>query len=429
MENNKIQHQQWKILTLMFLAYGGSMLCRNAIGALSPAMAEDPDIMLTTSQLGEILAWGAVGSVVGKVFSGIVADIIGGRLALFICLAMVALSTVAFALPSTVFFFSLIHFVMRFSQTIGWPAVGLLINQWFPKQHHGKSWGIISSSSRIHTAISAVLLGVLVAAFSWRSAFVIVGVFYFLISFILLSLIATSPKKVGLNDLSEARAHTSLSETLKGIYHWLNVLKKDRCFVYVLLMMVMLFVLYDFIGYAPLFLNQAIGLSAADAAAASSVFPFGALTSVLIFGFLYDRLNLDQLRILLVASLLLSALSVGMLWSLSSFDVAAETIEILSLMLIFMFGFTMAPAWYLPVNVYITSLGGLHIGFTLTLVDMFGYISSAVFNVVAGRLAENSWGNYLLFVMIFSMFSTFFLAMFFREMKKRSLETGASAAA
>ena len=48
-------------------------------------MSEDPEIMLTTSQLGEILAWGAVGSIVGKFFSGIVADLIGGRVAIFLC--------------------------------------------------------------------------------------------------------------------------------------------------------------------------------------------------------------------------------------------------------------------------------------------------------------------------------------------------------
>ena len=76
-ESNKIKNQQWNVLALIFLAYGGTMLCRTAIGALSPAMSEDPEIMLTTSQLGEILAWGAVGSIVGKIFSGVVADLIG----------------------------------------------------------------------------------------------------------------------------------------------------------------------------------------------------------------------------------------------------------------------------------------------------------------------------------------------------------------
>ena len=106
-EGDKINHQQWKILALMFLAYGGTMLCRNTIGALSPAMSEDPDIMLTTSQLGEILAWGAVGSIVGKMFSGIIADFIGGRLALFACVSTVALTTMTFSLPSSIFFFSL----------------------------------------------------------------------------------------------------------------------------------------------------------------------------------------------------------------------------------------------------------------------------------------------------------------------------------
>ena len=131
-EATEIKSQQWKVLALMFLAYGGSMLCRNTIGALSPAMSEDPEIMLTTSQLGEILAWGAVGSIFGKFFSGIVADLIGGRVAIFLCVFAVAASTITFSLPSSLFFFSLIHFVLRVSQTIGWPSVGLIMELQIP---------------------------------------------------------------------------------------------------------------------------------------------------------------------------------------------------------------------------------------------------------------------------------------------------------
>ena len=417
-ENNKIQSQQWNVLALMFLAYGGSMLCRNAIGALSPAMSEDPEIMLTASQLGEILAWGAVGSIVGKLFSGVVADLIGGRSAIFLCLFFVALSTIAFSLPSTVLLFCLVHFIMRISQSIGWPSVGLVINQWFPKSHYGKTWGIVSTSSRIHTAVSAVLFGVLVAAYSWRSSFVMVGSFYVAAALLFFYLMKSSPAKVGLMDYSESVDQTSIAETLKGIFKWLGVLKNDLCFVYITIMMMMMFVLYDFIGYAPLYLNQATGLTASAAATASGFFPLGALTSVVIFGFLYDNLQFDRLRVVLISCLALSTLAIGLLWSLSASQLAPGATQYVSFFLIFMFGFTMAPAWYLPVNVYITSLGGLHIGFTLTLVDLFGYVASAVFNVIAGRLAETSWSNYLLFVMVFCISSTIFLFMFFREVKK-----------
>ena len=418
-ESDKLEYQQWSTLAIIFLAYGGSMLCRSAIGALSPAMAEDPDILLSASQLGEILAWGAVGSIVGKIFSGVVADLIGGRRALFACVFAVAVSTIAFSLPSSVFFFSLIHFVLRVSQTIGWPAAGLLINQWFPKQHYGKAWGITATSSRVHTAIAAVILGILVAAFGWRSSFVIVGSFYFVASFVFLYLIKSSPTKVGLKDLSEGLEHTNFSETLKSIFKWLIILKKDVCFVYISLTMMMLYVLYDFLGYAPLYLNQATGLSAADAATASAFFPLGAFFSLVIVGYLYDKLKFENVRVVVISCLSLSTLCVGLLWSLSSFDISQGATQYLSFILIFMFGFTFAPAYWLPVNIYITGLGGYHIGFTLALVDVFGYISSAIFNVVAGRLAESSWGSYLLFVMAFCVFSTAFLFMFFREMKKR----------
>jgi sugar phosphate permease len=418
-ESNKIKNQQWNVLALIFLAYGGTMLCRTAIGALSPAMSEDPEIMLTTSQLGEILAWGAVGSIVGKIFSGVVADLIGGRRALFACVFTVALSTMAFSLPSSVFFFSLIHFILRVSQTIGWPGAGLLINQWFPKQHYGKAWGITATSSRVHTALAAVLFGALVAAFSWRSSFVIAGSFYLVASFIFLYLIKSSPTKVGLKDLSDGVEHTNFSETLKSIFRWLIILKRDLCFVYISLSIMMLYVLYDFVGYAPLYLNQATGLSASDAATASAFFPLGAFFSLVIFGYLYDKLKFEYVRILVIGCLSLSTLFVGLLWSLSSFELSTGATEIVSFILIFMFGFTFAPAYWLTVNVYITGLGGHHIGFTLGLVDVFGYISSAIFNVVAGRLAESSWDNYLLFVMAFCVFATAFLFMFFREMKKR----------
>ena len=160
-------------------------------------MSEDPDIMLTTSQLGEILAWGAVGSIVGKLFSGISClTLIGGKAELCLLACRQShyrqwrsryLHPFSFLVSST--------FIMRLSQTIGWPSVGLLINQWFPKQHHGKAWGIVSTSSRIHTALSAVLLGALVAAFSWRSSFVIAGSFYLVASFYSCILLNHPPQK------------------------------------------------------------------------------------------------------------------------------------------------------------------------------------------------------------------------------------------
>jgi sugar phosphate permease len=224
---------------------------------------------------------------------------------------------------------------------------------------------------------------------------------------------------VGLKDLSDGVEHTNFSETLKSIFRWLIILKRDLCFVYISLSIMMLYVLYDFVGYAPLYLNQATGLSASDAATASAFFPLGAFFSLVIFGYLYDKLKFEYVRILVIGCLSLSTLFVGLLWSLSSFELSTGATEIVSFILIFMFGFTFAPAYWLTVNVYITGLGGHHIGFTLGLVDVFGYISSAIFNVVAGRLAESSWDNYLLFVMAFCVFATAFLFMFFREMKKR----------
>jgi MFS family permease len=59
--------------------------------------------------------------------------------------------------------------------------------------------------------------------------------------------------------------------------------------------------------------------------------------------------------------------------------------------ILFFYGLTLAPAYYLPVSIFSNEFGGRHCGFLVGLVDMAGYSASMLYLIAGGRMVVN-WG-------------------------------------
>ena len=145
----------------MYIGYLMLMFCRTAFTTVSPALVEDPALSLTTTHIGDILGYAALGSLMGKLLTGFVADRFGGRLTLLLALAMVASLTLAMGYLASFFAFALLIFCLQLLRAGGWPALTKLIGQWIPPAGYGRTWGILSTASRAGVVISSLLLGLL----------------------------------------------------------------------------------------------------------------------------------------------------------------------------------------------------------------------------------------------------------------------------
>ena len=400
--------EQITFIVCMYIGYLMLMFCRTAFTTVSPALVEDPGLSLTTTHIGDILGYAALGSLVGKLLTGFVADRFGGRLTLLLALGMVASLTLAMGYLASFFAFALFIFCLQLVRAGGWPALTKLIGQWIPPTRYGRTWGILSTASRAGVVISSLLLGLLliyalgevspdtlVAEYpgGWRWVPITAGCLGLLA---VIGLWLGFPKQ-SVSALSKADAPKPLDllATLRFFA------RADRFWLICASVMctTMLMALVSFTG---LYLAQSFEVSAGKAATAGTVFPLGCLISVLLVGFIYDRLTRKQRTYFMGASLAVGCLCIaGLIWITEApYDSTLRFSVALSLILLV--GVCVAPVYYLPMSVFSVEFGGLRSGVLVGFIDATGYAAEAAFMPYAGRLADQQGGwtqfMWLLFV-------------------------------
>ncbi len=392
---------RWEFATLatMYVCYAAFMLCRNTVVAASPAMIQDPLLGLDKEQFGRLMSWHSLGAIVGKIVTGVGADRIGGRRLFLITLFLTAASTAVFGMVSSVFFFGGLNFLGQFFKAGGWPAMAKIIGNWYSSRKHGRVWSIVSTSSRVGTIAAGIVLGALLTWVSWRAVFfvsagvataiVLVGYFW----------LKDRPEDVGLSPLVDEDA-----PTVKEPHFLDGTTLRQACLVFALSARVwlicfglaLLTALMDFFNFIPLYLNETAGIAPGQAAMAGSAFPTGMFVALIASAVFYDRLSKRQLVWVMGGLLGLSCLSVLFLWSLPSLSLAASLRLPAAMISIFVFGFTISPAYYIPMSVFSIAFGGRHSGFLIALIDVFGYAGAFVFNFFGGSIAQHyGWPVFL----------------------------------
>jgi sugar phosphate permease len=395
---------QWefKILATMYLGYAAFMLCRNTLIAVSPAMIQYPTLGLDKAGFGKLMSLATAGAITGKFFTGVGADVLGGRLMFLLALGLTAGSNIVFAMVSTVGLFMVLNFLGQFFKAGGWPAMTKVVGDWYPPSKYGRVWGIISTSSRVGTIAAGLVLGYLTLRVSWRTAFFLSGMLTLLMVGGCAVTLKNRPEDVGIPPLpreetslpGETADHpldgTSLATALQAI------LWSPRVWL-ICWGMAFLTAMMDFIIFVPVYLQETMKIAPGKASMAASAFPIGAFVSLLASGFLYDRLSKRQKTLLLGGLLVVSVLCIVGLRALPGLDVTPGTRLALGMATVFLFGVAISPAYYLPMSIFSISFGGPHSGFLVAMIDIFGYLGAFLWTYFGGTLAQDhGWDFYLL---------------------------------
>ncbi|MCZ6816767.1 MAG: MFS transporter, partial [Planctomycetota bacterium] len=215
------------LLAGMYLGYAALYMCRATVVIAGPAMLDDPELGLTKTAWGAIIGWGTAGTLIGKLANGVLADKLGGRRVFLLSLGLCMLATATFGTMSGVLYFSVGYFMALFAKSAAWPSMANLISVWYPKNWRGRIWGILSSSSRLSSLFTTLVLGSLLLTVSWRgviaTSVVIAGAVLSLVFFVL----KQSPADVGLRVVAsrdgdhQKRPHpldgATLTEALLGV--------------------------------------------------------------------------------------------------------------------------------------------------------------------------------------------------------------------
>jgi sugar phosphate permease len=414
-------HRQQQIIAMaaMYSGYAMFMVLRMIPTVAGAAIREDPSLGMDLEVWGRILAIGTWGAVVGKFICGYTADKFGGKITFTAGLLIASLFVGVFGFASDVRLFGAAFFLALMAKSAGWPSMARIIKNWFQPNQYGRVWGILSTSSRVGTLGATFCLGSLLAWMSWREMLWIAAGLGGITAIAFAFLLKERPGDVltAQEDAPpEHKAQSAATHPLDGttLFQAIPRILRSVQFWLITGSLMGLGILWDFLLMVPLFLQDTLHLSAADASRAASAFPFGSLISVLVGGYVFDKLNRGSTA--WVMGLLLT-IATGCLITfrmMPHFDLAAGSLLWLSLGLLFVFGLCVSPCYYIPMSVFSIEFGGPHSGFLIALLDAMSFAATAIFYYYGGGLAEQSWGLFLSVLLAISIWSVLTTFLFLR---------------
>jgi MFS transporter, OPA family, sugar phosphate sensor protein UhpC len=411
--------QQVSMIGTLYVAYAMSMVLRMVPTVAGNAIRSETALGVDVKTWAVIMSTGTVGAMIGKFFCGWAADTFGGRKTFSVALFIASLFVGMFALSSSVLMFQVTFFVVLMAQAAGWPSMTKIIVNWIPPERYGRAWGILSTSSRVGTLTATLLLGSTLAWISWRNMLwiasgsgIVIALFYGLRMKDRPD-VPVQSDEIDDSNASRAAAHPFDNLTLlQALPRFVGSLR----FWLICGSLMGLTILWDFLLYVPLYLKDTAGLDDAAASQVASAFPFGSLISVLIGGFVFDRLPRRTVA-RLMAGLLLGATGCLVAFVfMPQWHLSGTMVKLISVGLLFLFGLFVSPCYYIPASVFSIDFGGRHSGFLVAILDAAGFAATAVFYVQAGKLPETSgWTTFLIVLCVAGLWSLVTTFLFMRR--------------
>jgi sugar phosphate permease len=294
----------WQALTvaLLIAGYSGYYLCRSNFSVALPMIIADmarkganPDVLRV--RFGTVASLGVLAYAIGKFPSGSLADFLGGRRNFLSGMGLAVACTLLFASGSSMPIFAVAWFSNRLVQSLGWAGMVKITSKWFSYRRYGTAMGIISLSYLFGDALSRRFLAALIGwHLGWRAIFVVSAAVLGGLFVVCALLLRESPEQIGAVEpeanpanLFGKDGHRAAPESLKTL---LRPLFRSEIFWIVCVLSLGTTLVRETFGlWTPTYFIQAVGFSTAEAAEKSALFPLLGGVSVLLCGWLSDRLG------------------------------------------------------------------------------------------------------------------------------------------
>src|SRR5215469_3451293 len=385
---------RWQVLTvlLMLFGYSGYYLCRSNFSVALPLIADElvarglsPGI--ARIRLGAIASLGVAAYALGKFPGGALSDYLGGRRSFLGGMAGSVLFTLLFALSGSLPLFTLAWIGNRLVQSSGWVGMVRISSRWFSPHMYGTVMGILSLSFLFGDAVSRIFLAWLIGdGLSWRNIFVIAAGTLTVFLLLVVILLKETPAAVGERE-PEASSLAIVDHCGSGSDRdfWTAVkpLFLDHGFWLVcILSFAFTLVRETFNLWTPTYFVE-IGLSQAKAAAESSLFPLFGGFSVLLSGFLSDRLKRDGRATIIFYGLLFAGGTLLLLGQINFGASPALAVGLVTLIAFLMIG----PYSYLAGAVALDLGGKRGSATTSGVIDGVGYLGGVLAGASVARVS------------------------------------------
>jgi OPA family glycerol-3-phosphate transporter-like MFS transporter len=307
-----LRRAQIRTLVLLFCGYAACYYCRADLSVATPLLVEElahhgvshGEALL---RIGWLTSFGVLAYALGKLFLTGLGDYWGGRCNFLIGVGGAAVFTLMFAAGGSFPVFTLAWLGNRLTQSLGWAGLIKLSSRWFDYTSYGSIIGILSISYLVGDALARQQMGWLIErGFGWRSLFLfaaivagvalLANVLWLRESRVDEGHVEARPNPLNLFADSESRP--------ASIGALLLPLLRSRAFLLVCLLSFTCTIIREtFNTWTPVYLHDHLGYSMSRSAGMSAIFPGVGVVSVLVAGWLSDRLGLSGRSLLMFLGL------------------------------------------------------------------------------------------------------------------------------
>jgi MFS transporter, OPA family, sugar phosphate sensor protein UhpC len=409
------RRHQLMVVVSMYTGYAMFMVLRMIPTVAGTSITSDPNLNVDTGDWGRILAMGTIGALIGKFIGGYAADKLGGRITFTVGLLISAIGVLAFATSSTVWMFKATFFLTLLAKSSGWPSMAKIIETSFRPNEYGRVWGVLATSSRIGTLVATLLLGGLLAFVPWQTTLYIAATAGIVITvYFAVSQKAAAEKLAAAMPKTDNERDVNVDHPLFGtsLFEAITHFLCSRQFWLITGSMMGMTIMWDFLLMVPQYLHDTLNMTPSGASMAASAFPFGSLISVLVGGFIFDKLSRRAMAWVMGGLLLVAAGCILTFYRMPSFGMPENALIGLSLALLFVFGLCVSPCYYIPMSVFSIEFGGPHSGFLISLIDALAFGATAAFYYYSGEIADESWALFLRLLLAVAVWSTLTMLFF-----------------
>jgi OPA family glycerol-3-phosphate transporter-like MFS transporter len=388
-----LRRRQITLIALLFGGYAACYFCRADLAVATPLLVDDlgrrgvshGDAIV---HLGSIASLGLLAYALGKLLLGGLGDLWGGRRSFLLGLGGATVFTLWFGAGSTLPILTLAWIGNRLTQSVAWAGLIKVSSKWFDYSSYGTIIGILSLSYLVGDwAARKSMTALLEHGFGWRGLFffaaAVAGVFLIANGMLLresrreAGFVEAAPNPLNLYAASESRP-ASLAALLLPLV-------RSRAFLLVCLLSLGCTIVREtFNIWTPLYLREHLGYSVSHAASESALFPGVGAVSVLLSGWLSDRLGLNGRALLLFLGLAGTAAALVLLMSAP----AGASGALLALVAISTAAFCLLGPYSYLGGAFALDFGGKQAGaISSGIIDGVGYLGAVLAGDPVGRVA------------------------------------------
>jgi len=386
---------RYRILVVLCAMYFISYIDRVNISVAAPLIRKE--LGLTPTELGLIFSAFAYPYAATQIYGGWLADRYGPRLILTILSTIWAFATMLTGLAGSVASFVLCRLFVGIGEGGAFPTATRAFAFWTPVRERGRARGLAQGSSRLGGALTPPIVLFIVAAYGWRSSFVVLGAVSLIWTIVWLASFRNTPREhhaVTAPEIEEIGTIASVSSG-KGLRTpWRALVSRmwlvtfvDFCYGWSL---------WVFLTWLPSYLSDARHFPLSQMALMTMLPLMGGVLGDLVGGFASDTVYLRTGNLRLArTSVIVTGLIGSFVFILPAVQTQSAVSAVWYLALSFFFlEITNPVLWTLPLDIapnYSGSAGGMmNTGFGVA-----GMVSPLLFGVLIDRTGSYQLSFYL----------------------------------